>query len=108
MALGTLAIIFTVMIVVSGLGITFLYSVKDPKIKNGLFYFLTVWGMGIAYMNVTSLPTNYLGEQLIGWAFGFLAVGGMVIKITKPEKTNLAQILVTVSILCSMIDLLLF
>ena len=52
MALAILAIVFIVMTVVSGLGITFLYLLKNQRIKNGLFYFLTVWGMGIAYMNV--------------------------------------------------------
>lgn len=108
MALAILAIVFIVMTVVSGLGITFLYLLKNQRIKNGLFYFLTVWGMGIAYMNVTRLPTNNLGEQLIGWTFGFLAVAGIVIRIMKPEKTNLAQLLVTASILCSMIHLFLF
>ncbi len=108
MALGILEIIFVVMIVVSGLGITFLYLVKNEKIKNALFYFLAVWAMGIAFMNVTSFPTNYLGGQLIGWGFGFLAVAGIVIKIMKPEKSNLAHLLVTASILFSVMGLLLF
>lgn len=108
MALAYLFILFIVMAVVSGLGLAFLYLFKNEKIKNGLFYFLAVWSMGITYMNVTSLPTNYLGEQLIAWAFGFLAVLALIIKIKKPEKTMFAHLLVTASILCGMTDLFFF
>ena len=108
MALGILLSIFIAMTIVSGLGIAFLYLIKNQKIKNGLFYFLVVWAMGITYMNVMRLPTNYIGEQLIGWAFGFLAVVGLIIKIMKPEKTALAQILLTTSILCDMAHIFFF
>ena len=108
MALGVLLIIFIVMAVVSGLGLAFLYLVKNEKIKNGLFYFLTVWAMGIAVMNATGLPSNYIGQQLIAWAFGFLAVGAIIVKIKKPEKANLAYLLVTVAVLCGMAQLFFF
>lgn len=108
MALGMLFITFIVMAIVSGLGIAFLYLIKNQKIKNGLFYFLVVWAMGITYMNVTRLPRNYIGGQLIAWTFGFLAVGSLIIKIMKPEKTAFAQILVTTSILCGMAHIFFF
>ena len=105
MALGYLAIMFISIMVVSGLGIAFLYLLKNQKIKNGLFYFLAVWAMGVAYMNATSLPSNYLGGQLIAWAFGFLAVLAIILKIKKPEKTMLTDLLVTASILCGVVQL---
>ena len=108
MALGYLLIFFIVMAVVSGLGLAFLYLLKNEKIKNGLFYFLAIWAMGIAYINATSLPSNYLGEQLIAWAFGFLSVLAIIIKIKKLEKPMIAHLLVTASILCSMTDLFFF
>lgn len=108
MALGVLAIIFVVMVVVSGVGLAFLYLLKNNKWKNGLFYFLALWGMGIAAMSVSSLPSNYTGEQIVAWGFGFLAVVAIIIKIMKPEKTTLANLLVTLSIICGMVKLFMF
>lgn len=105
MALGYLLIAFIVMAVVSGLGVAFLYLLKNKKIKNVLFYMLATWSMGIACLNATSLPSNYLGEQLIAWAFGFLSVVAILIKIKKPEQTTLIYLLVTASIFCGLADL---
>nr|WP_300004081.1 hypothetical protein [Tissierella sp.] len=108
MALGTLAIMYVVIVLVSGLGIAFLYLSKSEKTKNALFYFLAIWAMVIAFMNVTSLPSNYLAQQFIGWGLGFLAVAAIAVKIMKPEKTNIANMLVTASVLFSLIDLIVF
>lgn len=108
MALGTLEVIFIVMVLVSGIGIALLYLIKNQNIKDGLFYFLVIWGIVVAYMNVTRLPSNYQVEMIIALVFGLLALLGLNIKILKPEKRNVAYLLVTVSILTSMVHLFLF
>lgn len=108
MALGVLEIMFIVMSVVSAFGIAVLYLAKDPKLKNGVFYFLAIWGMGIAFINATRFPSNYLNSQLIAWGFGFLALVGFGTKIVKPEKIEIAKFLVTSSIILGMGHLFFF
>lgn len=108
MALGYLLILFIVLAVVSGLGISLLYLVKNQKAKTIIFYSLSVLSMGIAFINATGLPSNYLFEQLIAWSFGLLAVVAILIKIKKPEQTTLVYLLVTASVICGLADLFFF
>lgn len=108
MALSILLIMFIVMAVVSGLGIALLYLVKNPKVKNVMFYFLAIWSMLIAFISATSLPSNFLLQQLIAWAFGFLAVIAIIIKIMKKDKVNLSYLFVTISILLGLAYLFFF
>ena len=105
MALGILLIVFVSMVVISGLGIALLFLVKNPAAKNVIFYSLAIWAMGITFINASSLPSNYLGSQLMAWALGFIAIIGVVIKIKNPEKINIAKLLVVVSIVLSLLDL---
>ncbi len=99
MALGYLLTLFIFILVVSVLGISLIFILKNQKIKNVLFYFLAIWSMFIAYLNATSLPTNYMVQQIIAWLFGFISIIAIIIKIKKTEETNIPYILVTISIL---------
>lgn len=108
MALGMLMILFIAMMVISGLGIAFLFMVKNKKGKNILLYAMAIWAMIIAIMNATAQPSNFLMEQMIAWAIGFVAVIALVIKIKKPEKMMLAQSMVALSIVGGMLDLFSF
>ena len=60
MALGYLFILFVSIAIISILGIVFLYYSKKEKTKNILFYTLNLWLILISYLNITSLPSNYL------------------------------------------------
>ncbi len=108
MALGVLEIIFMTMMIVSGIGIICLYMTKNQKIKTGLLYFLAIWGIGIAYMNVTRFPSNELGSQLLAGVFGLLSLVAIGIKMIKADKTSLAQLFVVAGLLLSIIHLLMF
>ena len=108
MALRLLLILFIVISVVSGLGISLLFLCKSSKVKNIIFYFLAAWSMFIAFINATSLPSNYLGEQLIAWIFGLLAIITIIIKIKKPERISLTYILIVYSVLLGLVDLFFF
>lgn len=103
-----LLIMFIVLAVASGLGIAFLYLSKNVKVKTGFFYFVAMLSMLIAFLNATSHPSNFIMQQLIAWAFGFLAIISIIIKIKNPQKTSLANLLVTISILCGLADLFFF
>lgn len=105
MALSYLLILFIIIGAVSGIGIISLYKIKNDKFKNIIFYFLAIWSIVISFINVTSLPSNYLIQQIIGCSFGILAILAVIINIKKPEKTSISYLLVTASILCSLVDL---
>ena len=77
-----------------------LYLVKSPGARQVIFYIMAVWGMVIAVVSATSLPTNYTLERLITWAIGFLSAAGIVIHIRSAEDRAgmAARLLVTVSV----------
>ena len=62
--LGALVILFVVMSVVSVTGILLMYLTKEEKVKKGIFYFLTVWGMMIAWINVKGIPPMWKAGKL--------------------------------------------
>lgn len=109
MALGLLMIMFVAMSVISITGLLLLFLVKSMSVKKGLYYFLTVWGLFIAYLGATSFPTNYVVEQMISWAFGFLSVAGVLLFIKAKERAQylVAYALVAVSVIGGLMRLFL-
>lgn len=104
--LAAMLITFMVMSLVSIIGVILLYAVKNEKIKKGMFYFLAIWGMVIAYCGVLSTPKYMVGDTIVSWLFGGLSVAALLIQLCmKNEKRFLiARILVTVSIVAGMIS----
>ena len=109
MALGLLMILFIVMSVISVVGLSLLYLMKNPGARQVIFYIMAVWGMIIAVISATSLPTNYTLERLITWAIGFLSVAASVVHIRSEEdKARMAaRLLVTISVAGGIIKLFL-
>jgi len=105
-ALALLVITFMVMSLVSVVGVILLYATKNEKIKKGMFYFLAIWGMIIAYCGVLSTPDYMLGEIIISWLLGGLSVIALLIQLCmKNEKRfQIARVLVTISVAAGMID----
>ncbi|MDA3730876.1 hypothetical protein PBV87_05100 [Niameybacter massiliensis] len=103
-----LLIMFTVLAVMSGLSITFLFLSKKPQVQNIFFYIAAVLGMFIAFLSATSLPSNYIGEIIVSWGFGILAVAGIIVKVKNPQKAKIAKYLVTVSVILGLLKLFFF
>ncbi|GAA0118220.1 hypothetical protein ACV3P7_00220 [Clostridium perfringens] len=83
MALVFLLVLSVFILVVGILGISLLFFLKNRKLKNVVFYFLVIWSMLIACLNATSLPTNYIGQQIIAWLFGSISIIAIIIKVKK-------------------------
>ncbi|MGI5958517.1 MAG: hypothetical protein ACOX60_11760 [Massiliimalia sp.] len=100
MAIGILVLFFIGISVVSGLGLAFLYLVKNEQVKKVLFYVLAAWGMLISIVSATSLPSNWIGSQMVAWLFGVLSIAGIIVhvKADSPKKYLAARLLVTASI----------
>ncbi|MEG0962726.1 MAG: hypothetical protein RSD28_05560 [Lachnospiraceae bacterium] len=105
MALGYLGILFIIILLVSGAGIAFLFLSKNAKIKNVLFYFLTIWGIWIAYLSSSSRASNYIGEKAVVWLIGALSVLAIIVKVKKSEKQMISYVLVTLSVVLGMLGL---
>lgn len=105
--MSILLIMFIIMAIISILGISILYLTQNTKNKNIIFYFLSVWSIFVTFISTTSLPTNFIVEQIISLSFGFLAIVAVIIKIKKPEKSSFSYILVSISIVLGLLDLFL-
>lgn len=109
-ALGALVILFVVMIVISAIGILLMFLCKNEQLAKGVFYFLCIWGMLIAGLNVYGIPEEWIGEIVLACGFGVLSVIALLLQLClKAEKRfMIAKILVTVSVIAGLIHCFLF
>lgn len=106
MALGLLMIMFIVIGVLGLLSVVLLFTVKDPRKNNSVFWFTVILGIVISYIATTSLPANFNIPRIFAASMGVLAVIGIVLKVM--HKTIAAKIMVTASVLLGMIQLFFF
>lgn len=109
-SLALLVIVFAAMSVVSLIGVALLYLVKNETVKKGMFYFLSVWGMIVAWCNVQMIPMYMMGELVLAFGLGALSVIGLLVQLCmKTEnKFKIARALVTISVAAGMIDAFMF
>jgi hypothetical protein len=107
-ALGTLLVILVGMIVISVLGVLFLFLSKNQKLKTGVFYFLVVWAILIALISATALPTNYVAAQVISWVIGGIGVVGLLIRVIgkSEKKLAIANTAVALSVVAGLVNML--
>lgn len=107
MALGYLVILMVLYFIVTLLGSIFLFLFKSSKLEKFTFYFMGLWGMYLAYQSAISLPTNYVGSQILAWGFGFLSVVGILIRLKATTKKGffIAKLIVTVSAIFGFLSL---
>lgn len=104
--LGALVITFFVMSIISIVAVALIFLAKNEKLKKGLFYFLVVWGVVIAYCGVISTPGYWIEEILVTLGLGALGIVGLLIQLIskKENKFEIARILVAISVVAGMID----
>ena len=81
MGIGGIMILFVILCAVSILGAVLLLLAKSERGKSIALYLLSIWGMAIAVISATSLPRNEVGQQILAWGFGFLAVAAVILHI---------------------------
>lgn len=86
MGIGGIMILFVILCAVSILGAVLLLLAKSERGKSIALYLLSIWGMAIAVISATSLPRNEVGQQIIAWGFGFLAVAAVILHIRAGSK----------------------
>ena len=108
MALGYLFILFVLIAIISILGIVFLYYSKKEKTKNILFYALNLWLILISYLNITSLPSNYLIQRTFGLLLGLSSIVSIFIKVKGKNKAQISYHMVSIAIIISIVYLFFF
>lgn len=101
--MGLLLIIFIVIAVVSSISIASLYFVKDPRSNNIIFTCTVAMGILISYLNMTSLPSNFVFSRIVAGLFGILAIIGVLLKFKK--RDHAAKLLVTASVVLGIVQL---
>lgn len=112
MAIGEIVILFiTITItVISGLGIIFLFLIKNETAKKIVFYILSIWGIFISLINITSLPNNDIKNKILCLSIASLSLIGIVIHIKAKNKLlyNIAYIFTIGSIGLGILKLIYF
>lgn len=110
MAIGMIMLLFIGMSVVSILGVLLLFLAKSGRVRRAVFYGMSVWGMAVAVISAVSLPTNWAGQQVAAWAFGFLSVAGVIVhvKARTQNQFHLAYFLTAVSCLGGVLKMFFF
>ncbi len=109
-SLLVLVVLFVACIVISLLGAVLLFFIRNRKVQNTIFFALSCWAFFISYLNATSIPMVYIGQQMLAWIFGFFSAAALLLRYAgKKESRYIASnILVTISIVSSAMGLFLF
>ena len=106
MALGSLAILYLI-IIVSALALqVLLYKTNTSPKKQGLYYILNlVFSFILSFIVYTSLPSNFINEQRLALLWSGIAIVGFVIRINRKDSNLLSHIMVTIAIVGSLVQL---
>lgn len=104
--LGALVVTFFVMSIISIISVALLYLLKNDKVKQGILYFLGVWGVVIAYCGVLITGGFAFSDGLPAILLGIVGVAGILMQLIskKEKKFEIARILVTISVMAGMIN----
>lgn len=104
--LGALVIAYFVMSFISIIGVILLFFLKNEKGKKGIFYFLALWALVIAFCNIQTILSYSTAGILIAGGLGVLAIAGVLINLCGKQENRfkIAQILVAISVVAGMMD----
>lgn len=109
MALGSLNILYMILIVLAIIGTVMIYIKKGNDITgNGIFSAVSLLGLIISWFNYTALPSNYTGSRIIALGWGILSLIAVIIKFTSKDKGSIARFVLTISVLGGLINLIFF
>ena len=104
--LGALVITFFAMAIISILAVVLMYLLKNEKTKIRLLYFLSAWGVVIAYCGILSTPFDLTGRMFSIVALGVLGIAGLLIQLfsKRENKFQVARVMVTISVVVGMVQ----
>ncbi|MTP78876.1 hypothetical protein GMB70_09415 [Turicibacter sanguinis] len=106
MALGYLFLLFVILFILAFLIVVLLISVKKSKLTHAMIWISAVYSFWLAWINVTSLPTNFYLEQGIGILIGTSALVGLILYYR--HRTEWVKGFVIFSIVANIVQLFFF
>lgn len=106
MALGYLVWMCIIMSVISVAGLVLLVTVKNDRANRVILYIMAVWGILIAYMNITALPSNWILWRIAAGVCGLVGLAGGIVRFAaNGSKKTAASLLAAFSVVAGMIML---
>ena len=102
MAIGILGILFYTVSILGFGGLILLYIIKNEKVKNILFYFLSILGIIVSFEGFISAPANDIVGKIILAIVGILPILAIIVK-NKMKLDKIAYILVTITVIVSIL-----
>lgn len=106
MALGYLFLLFVSLFVLSFLSVVLLVVIKNPKLMHVMIWMTTLFSVLLMWINVTSLPSNFYIERIIGLVIGIVAPLGLILHYRC--QTNWARRCIVFSIIANIVQLFFF
>lgn len=104
MAIGVFSIMFYGALVLGLAGILLMFLLKNEKIKDVVFYALTVLTIAVSAVGFTSLPTDAaMTEKAILIVSALLPISGIVISFALRKPKVIAYVLASVGIILAIL-----
>lgn len=109
-SLDLLVIVFMATSALSLLALCLMFLLRHGIVKKISFYFLTLQGMLLAWMNAMMLPVGYESKIALGWGLGAVSVAALLLEICgkSEKKSMIARILAAVSVIAGVLNTFLF
>lgn len=104
MAIGVFSILFYLVVFLGLAGILLMFLLKNEKIKNTIFYLLTVLTIGVSALGFVSLPVDAsISEKAILIVAALLPVAGIITSFVLKKQKLISYILVSVGIILAIL-----
>ena len=102
-------ILFIVCIAASIIGVFLLFLMQNKRMQNVVFFVLACWALYISYLNASTLPIDHIGQQLLGWLFGFVAAVALLLRYAGKTEARypISNVMVALSTVFSVLCLFL-
>ena len=107
-ALGMLVVAFAVMSAISLVGIILMFRLQSQNARTAVLCGMSAFGVLLAGLYLSSLPTNFTDERMLAWCVGGLSVLGLVVQLCgkgSKRASLLARLLVSAMVTLGIIAL---
>lgn len=86
--------------------------IKKPILYKRAFIFVSILTLVFSFIGATSMPSNYIFEQIVGWSWGSFAILAFVFKFILPKRVSefkyqkYAKYILAIASLVAIIDLI--
>lgn len=106
MALGLLVLLYIFLAITTVIVQGLLYKDKNET-KNNIFVINMLFGILLAYLVYTGLPTNFITQRIIAIVLGLISVIGVILKLNNEKFTLTSKGMLSISVFGGLLQLFL-